>query len=133
MKTDKVFEILGEGGGICISRQQNKQGERFIYHHNEFDPTDESQGINENENYHNFEQAFILINNRYAWYRLHLELVHDDYKSYIVKHLIKRLNGELVTPSDMEYTKERLEKVLKIRLIYEGKHGSENKIWHIAP
>jgi hypothetical protein len=31
MITEKVFEILGEGGGICINRQKNKTEEKFLY------------------------------------------------------------------------------------------------------
>jgi len=40
MITEKVFEILGEGGGICITRQKNKKEEKFLYNHSEFDPTE---------------------------------------------------------------------------------------------
>lgn len=58
MKKEKVFEILGEGGGICISRQKSETEEIFIYRHSEFDPTDEGLDINEKSIYLNFEKPF---------------------------------------------------------------------------
>jgi hypothetical protein len=40
MQTETVFRIGGEGGGIKITRLNKGSEEIFIYHHNEFDPTD---------------------------------------------------------------------------------------------
>ena len=129
MKSEKVFEILGEGGGICISRQQNELGEKFIYHHNEFDPTDEGLEINNKDEYENFEQPFQLINNKYPWYLLHLEVVHDDYRSYIIERLIEKLNEKSVSPDDLQYSLHKLEEILQIKLNYSNNEHSNKLNW----
>ena len=128
-KTEKVFEILGEGGGICISRQKNKLGEKFIYHHNEFDPTDEGLDINKKDEYSNFEQPFQLINNKYPWYHLYIEVVHDDYRNYIIERLLEKLNEKLVSPDIIEYSIHTLENSLKIKLNYSNNKHSGKLTW----
>ena len=45
--------IGGEGGGICITRQQENSEVKFIYLHNEFDLTDEGLEVNEKHEYSN--------------------------------------------------------------------------------
>ncbi|MFZ4799574.1 MAG: hypothetical protein ACOYMA_18915 [Bacteroidia bacterium] len=127
LKTEKVFEILSEGGGLCISRLKNKLVEKFIYHHNEFDPTEENPDINNKDVYDNFEQAFSIINNKYPWYLLYLSVVDDNYRNYIIEKLIKKLNKEIVTPDNIENNKEFLENVLKIKLNYSI-HKLKNKL-----
>ena len=129
MKTEKVFEILGEGGGICISRQNNELSEKFIYHHNEFDPIDEGLEINKKDEYENFELPFQLINNKYPWYLLHLETVHDDYKTYIIERLIEKLNEKSVSLDDLKYSIYPLENSLKIKLNYNHDQHSNRLSW----
>lgn len=114
---EKVFEILAEGGSICISRQVNKSGEKFIYHHNEFDPTDEGLDINKKDEFATFEQPFQLINGRYPWYKLYLGTVHPDYVDYIINELIDKLNKEEITLNSLENSKNQLEDILQIELI----------------
>jgi hypothetical protein len=123
--TEKVFEILGEGGGIRISRQINKSGAKFIYHHNESDPTDEGLDINSKNEYDNFEQPFQLINDRYPWFLLNL-MVHDDYKNFIIERLIEKLNHKSALLENFEYHKGDLENILKIKLNHTiNKHTNE--------
>lgn len=114
--TEKVFEVLGEGGGICISRQVDKSRVKFIYHHSEFDPTSEGLDKNKKCEYNNFEQPFQLINDRYPWYLLYLETVHDDYRNYIIERLIEKLNHKSAMLDNFEYHKGDLENSLKIKL-----------------
>jgi hypothetical protein len=128
-KTEKVFEILGEGGGICISRQINKSGVKFIYHHNELDPTNEGLNINSKDEYDNFEQPFQLINERYPWYLLHLNTIHDDYKNFIIKRLIEKLNHKSAMLENFEYHKDDLENSLKIRLNCSMNNRTNKLIW----
>ena len=124
-KTEKVFEILGEGGGICISRQKRKSGTKFIYHHNEFDPTKEGLDVNKKNEYDNFEQPFQLINDRYPWFLLNLT-VHDDYKNFIIERLIEKLNHKSALIENFEYHKDDLENSLKIKLNHTiNKHTNE--------
>jgi hypothetical protein len=127
MLTEKVFEIGGEGGGICISRQTFKTEEKFLYDHGEFDPTDEGLEINEKREYQNFAQPFQLINDRYPWYKLHVETVHDDYKNYIIEKLIEKLNEKSIKPDFLRYSKNQLEQILRIEL--KCKLNGKKAIW----
>ena len=125
-KTEKVFEILGEGGGICISRAINKSGTKFIYHHSEFDPTSEGLDKNKKCEYDNFKKPFQLINDRYPWYLLYLKTIHDDYKNFIIERLIEKLNHKSALLENFEYHKSDLEDILKIKLNYSiTKHTNE--------
>jgi hypothetical protein len=128
IKTENVFEILGEGGGICINRQKSKNEELFLYNHSEFDPTEEGLDINEKGVYPSFEKIFQLINNKYPWYMLHIETVHNDYRKFIVDKLIEKLNEEAIKPNYLKYSKNRLEESLAIRLTFKLNNGKT--IWN---
>ena len=52
--TEIVFEILAEGGGICIKREKNNTKKMFFYEHNETDFTDEGLDVNEIHEYKSF-------------------------------------------------------------------------------
>jgi hypothetical protein len=129
LKTESVFEILGEGGGISIVRQKNEISEKFIYHHNEFDPTEEGLGINKKYEYDNFEQPFQLINDRYSWFMLHFETIHEDYRNYIIDRLIEKLNAKSVAPNYLANKKVNLEYALKIKLNYNLNQQTNSFIW----
>ena len=116
MKTETVFEIRGEGGGICIKRGKSISKEKFIYHHNEFDPTDEGLDVKIEDEYINFEVPFQLINNRYPWHALYAETVHKDFREYIIEKLIEKLNQNWVEQQHYRSAKEQWEKILKIEL-----------------
>lgn len=124
MITEKVFEVLGEGGGICIMRQKNEKSEKFIYHHNEFDPTEEGLDINEKGEYSSFEKPFQLVNDKYPWYMLYIETVHEDYRKFVIEKLIEKLNEKLVKPDYFGYSKNEWEERLGIKItynLYKGK------------
>ena len=111
-----VFEILGEGGRISILRQSNEYGEKFIYHHSEFDPTNEGLGVNKKGEFNNFEQPFQLINNKYSWYTLHVETVHEDYREFVLNQLIEKLNKDEISPDQSRNFQNRLEEAFHIKL-----------------
>ncbi|MDX9696716.1 MAG: hypothetical protein RBT49_13080 [Bacteroidales bacterium] len=113
MKTEIVFEIGGEGGGICIKREKSQSEERFIYHQNEFDPTDEGLDVKIKDEYINFEVPFQLINNKYPWHALYAETVHKDFREYIIEKLIEKLNNSWIEQKHFHSAKERWEKILK--------------------
>ncbi|GEM_PF-411427 len=127
MTTEKVFEILAEGGGICINRQKKKNEEIFLYNHSEFDPTEEGLDINEKGVYPSFEMPFLLVNNKYPWYMLHIETIHEDYRKFIIEKLIKKLNEKSIKPDDLEYSKNQLEVKLGIKLTFKLNNGKA--IW----
>lgn len=129
IQTEKVFEILGEGGGICISRQKNERGEKFIYNHNEFDPTNEGLDVNIKVEYDSFEQPFQLINNKYPWYSLYIETLHEDYRDYVIERLTEKLNEEHFPIHDLEYFKDRLEHTLRIKINCSNNQETHDDKW----
>lgn len=127
--TETVFEILAEGGSLTIQRKRNRQGEKFIYHHNEMDVTDEGLQINSKGEYDSFEQPFQLINSKYPWFHLHLNIVHEDYRDYIVDELIKSLMYQGINPDELHYSQRDLEEALNIKLQFGNlpiKSGLQN-------
>jgi len=130
-----VFEIGVEGGSLTIERKRNRNGEKFIYHHNEMDLTDEGLGINEKGEYENFHQPFQLINSKYPWFQLHLAIVHEDYQDYVLSELIIALNKQGVTPEELRYSKQDLEKSLNVKLEFGNspiRNGLQNiKIFNL--
>lgn len=127
--TETVFEILAEGGSLTIQRKRNRQGEKFIYHHNEMDVTDEGLQINSKGEYDSFEQPFQLINSKYPWFHLHLNIVHEDYRDYIIDELIKSLMYQGITPDELRYSQRDLEEALNIKLHFGNlpiKSGLQN-------
>ena len=125
MKTEKVFEIGGEGGGISIIREKDKSEEKFIYHHSEFDPTNEGLDVNKSDEYINFDEPFQLINNKYRWYLLYIETVHEDFRNYIIDKLIDKLNENSISPDYLNNSKNQLEHILKIELKFEVNKKNE--------
>lgn len=113
---ETVLKIGAEGGMLEIVREVNGDGEAFIYHHQEFDPTDEGLHVNLNGAYDNFEQPFQLINGKYPWYSLYLLIVHEDYRDYVLSELISVLNLKGLTPEQCLYSKGSFEKVLHVKL-----------------
>lgn len=126
--TEIVFEILGEGGGICIQRENNKTDKKFFYEHSEVDFCDEGLDINEKHEYKSFEKPFQIINNRFSWYMLHIETVHEDYRKFIINKLIEKLNVNSVKPDCFENSKHQLEEILRIKLDF--KLNKDKSIWN---
>lgn len=116
--TTIVFEVLAEGGSLSIERIISNTGTKFIYHHQEIDFTDEGLAINKNGEYETFEQAFQIINHRFPWYKLHLHIVHEDYRAFVLKHLLFALNKNNITPMDWQHAKIDAERALQIQLEY---------------
>lgn len=125
-KYEAVFEVLGEGGGLTISRTMIDGTEKFLYNHQEFDPTDEGMDINVKETYTNFQEPFELIN-KYPWHLLHVENVHKDYVNYVSERLIEKLNNEEAKFIYVKNEISRLESLLNIKL--QEKDGK----WNIIP
>jgi hypothetical protein len=115
MKTEDVFQVGAEGGGLSITRQEGESETKFIYHHSEFDPTGEGLDVNKKYEYSNFEEPFAIIN-KYSWHMLYIITLHGDYRNFIIEKLIDKLNTESVQPNYFEYNKNNMEQILKIEL-----------------
>ncbi len=99
-----------------ISRQKNRFKEKFIYHHGEFDPTGESPLINNHQEFDSFEAAFQKIDTGYLWYKQIIEIVHIDFRDYVIKKLVLKLNEKQVQLDSFDNQQKQLEHVLKIKL-----------------
>ncbi len=121
--TITVFEVLAEGGSISIQRKHGQNGDYFIYHHNEYDPV-EDIAITKNDEYKSFEEAFNRIHDRYSWYRLHLDVVAPEYCSFVSQKLVDTLNSNEVSPDELIFRRNQLEKVLHIRLNFDSGIGT---------
>lgn len=108
-----VFEVLAEGGSISIQRKRGHNGDHFIYHHNEYDPVEDIV-ITKADEYDSFEEAFNRINDRYPWYKLHLNVVDPEYCSFVSQVLVDKLNSGEVNLDELRYRISQLEKVLHI-------------------
>lgn len=125
MQKEIVFEIGGEGGSITILRE----GTRFIYEHNEFDPMEEEPPVNIIKEYPSFEKAFERIHQTYPWHMLYLQTVHANFRSFICHRLIEKLNSKSVSPQQFEYNQNRIEKKLNIELHYTGNEQDKSITW----
>lgn len=119
MNKEKLFEIGGEGSSISISRKTNGNIVKYIYHHNEFDPIDDESLINVEVEYDSFEEPFQIINQQYSWFKLYIETAHEDYREYIIRNLIDKLNLKNISPDHFRWSKSRIEETLKIKLTYK--------------
>ena len=129
-KNELVFQIGGEGGEITISRQKTKSGVKYMYHHGEFDPTNEGLDVNINGEYNTFEQPFQLINNQFPWwYTLYVETVHEDVRNYIIDRFIEKLNEKSIAPEYFLNERYRMEEILNIKLNHTGSKQTNDLNW----
>jgi hypothetical protein len=84
----------------------------------EMDLTDEGLDVNEKGEYESFDQPFQLINSKYPWFMLHLKTLHQDYRDYVLSELIIALNKQGITPDELRYSKQDLEKLLNVKLVF---------------
>lgn len=117
-KEEIVFEVLAEGGSFSITKTKSETGYKFHYEHNEFDPTDEGLDVAIKREYDSFDIPFRSINQKYNWYKLHLETVHPDYRIYATEKLIEKLNKSHSVPEDIQHTNNNLEGKLGVKLVY---------------
>ena len=85
--------------------------------------------MNINDEYDNFEQPFQLLNKQYKWYYLYIEVVHVDFRNYVIEKLIEKLNEGPVSPNYLENCRERLEDSLNINLNYNKNNQSNKNTW----
>jgi hypothetical protein len=129
INSEIVFEVGGEGGNLTISRRICESGESFIYHHGEYDPTDEGFDIDESKEYKTFDEAFLRINSKYKWYMLILIVVNNNFRNYVTQKLIVKLNDDSVLPQHLEFTKRYLEETLNIQINYCVNDGQGKGLW----
>lgn len=114
-KPEVVFEVLGEGGGLHISRIIHNELTRFTTSHQEMDFSDEGLDVNKAMGFNSFDEAFTYIN-KYPWHELHVEIVHEDYRGFVLDKLIEKLNMEQVSHKYITRKISRLESVLYVKI-----------------
>jgi hypothetical protein len=132
MQSERVFEIGGEGGSLCIIRQITESGEVFIYHHSEFDPTGEGEDIDRSYVCKTFDEAFDHIDHSYAWYNLYIINLHPAYREAVIKRLISKLNKSYIPDSFYNNIRLSIKESLQIDLVYNKQQGSEFAAWSIS-
>lgn len=121
-KSEHVIYILAEGGGLSISRITIDEQHRFLTSHQEYDFSDEGLDVNKEIGYSSFEEAFQYID-KYPWHMLHLEIVHKDYRGFILNRLIDRLGKEAYKPNDYLNRKLRHIEDLLFASIFKTQSG----------
>lgn len=128
----KVFEVGTEGGGLTIWRTEENGEHLFLYNHNEFDPTDSGLDINKTDTFKSFRRAFKFIHNRYEWHNHHLLHIHEEYKNYVIKKLLEKLNA-----SDFNYwnksQKSQIEEKFHGKFLCDNKDTDLKQRWIFIP
>lgn len=121
-KTEEVFEVLGEGGGLFISRIIQNGVARFTGSHHENDFSDEGLDFNKEMGYASFEEAFQYIN-KFPWHLLHIQIIHKDYKDFILNRLVEKLGEDEYVPDNyLNRSLSRIEELLAVS-IYKNQSG----------
>jgi hypothetical protein len=121
-KPEVVFKVLGEGGGLFISRIIHNGQQAFLTNHQEMDFSDEGLDVNKQLGYSSFEEAFTYIN-KFQWYSLNIEVAHLDYRDFILNQLIERLGKDVHRPDKYLHDNIRqIEELLKVS-IYKNQTG----------
>jgi len=120
-KSEVVFEVMGEGGSLTISRIFRNGIPVFITKHQEMDFSDEGLGISKELGYSSFEEAFPYID-KYPWHKLHVKIVNPDYKGFVLKKLIEKLNEEHISLKSIRRIINRLERILNVK-IFQDQEG----------
>lgn len=114
---ETVFSIGGEGGGIDIYRKKVGRKYEYIYHHSEFDPTDEGLDVNKTEIYSDFKTAFNVLADKYPVHNLYPFEVHSDIKAQLIDWFVAMLNRKKV---DFNFWgKNNWEEILGIRFVFD--------------
>ena len=80
MEREIVFEILAEGGSISIERAENPEiGFDYFLKTQEAEIFEDETPINQTNVFDNFYEPFDKINQKYAWYNLHLNYIDEDF------------------------------------------------------
>lgn len=120
-KPEVVFEVLGEGGCLSISRIIENGVTRFTTNHHENDFSDEGLDVKKEIGNSSFEEAFQYIN-KYPWHLLHIQVIHNDYRDFILKQLFERLKDVHKPDNYLVRSLHRIETLLAIS-IYKNQSG----------
>ena len=83
MEREIVFEVLAEGGSISIERAENPEiGFDYFLKTQEAEIFEDETSVNQTNVFDNFYEPFDEINQKYAWYKLHLNYIDEDFSEY---------------------------------------------------
>ena len=110
MEREIVFEVLAEGGSISIERAENPEiGFDYFLKTQEAEIIDDETPVNQTNVFDNFYEPFGKINQKYAWYNLHLNYIDEDFSEYATEELVKVLNQKQIeTLKNQELLEEKL-------------------------
>ena len=130
MEKEKVFELLSEGGGVTIWRVTVDGNIHYLYDHLENDFSDSGLEFEETKKYQTFRRAFKKIHKEHDWHFTTLTFVHEDYREYVIKKLIEKLNEKKQRSFELHSFK-RLELALKGYLLEEFDKGTDKINWRL--
>lgn len=131
MKTEKVFEILAEGSELIIWKITDNSKTYFIYNHSEYDPTDSGLGSDRTGKYDSFRKPFNIIHKKYDWHIFTLEFVHVDYREYVTKKLIGKLNQKNQRAYEL-HSLDQFETALQGYLLEEFDKVTDTVTWSFS-
>ena len=110
MEREIVFEVLREGGSISIERAENPEiGFDYFLKTQEAEIFEDETPVNQTNVFDNFYEPFDKINQKYAWYNLHLNYIDEDFSEYATEELVKVLNQKQIeTLKNQELLEEKL-------------------------
>ena len=110
MEREIVFEVLAEGGSISIERAENPEiGFDYFLKTQEAEIFEDETPVNQTNVFDNFYEPFDEINQKYAWYKLHLNYIDEDFSEYATEELVKVLNQKQIeTLKNQELLEEKL-------------------------
>lgn len=120
-KSEVVFEVLAEGGSLRISRIVRNGSTVFITKHQEEDFSDEGLDISKKLESYSFPEAFQHIS-KYPWHMLYLEIVHEDYREFVLYQLIEKLNEDHISQKHF-YSKQKMFEDQLSTTIYQNQSG----------
>ncbi|MBF8458316.1 hypothetical protein IV494_14120 [Kaistella sp. G5-32] len=88
------LRILAEGGSIKICSIEKGYNEGFDYflETSEEDLFEAGLGNESQEIHESFYGAFDQLNDKYPWYKLHLDFIDEDFVDYVADALVEKLN-----------------------------------------
>ena len=118
---DLVLELRAEGGGVSLFKIQTEAGQKYVYEHREFDPTDEDKYLHYQNSFDSFADAFAHIRGKYYyWFRLGMSSVDAAYKTLVRDEYMAAINEyETKNNGSGFWGKESAEEVLEVTLMFD--------------
>lgn len=119
---DLVMELCAEGGSVSLFKIQTGGGEKYVYEHQEFYPTDEDKYLHYQNSFDSFSDAFAHIRDKYYyWFRLGMFYVDEACKALVLEEYMAAINKYETKRNGSDFWgKESAEEKLGITLMFDN-------------